>query len=104
MVYHILSRQSGSFAPPGVRVFSVNIPTTATSVKTLLNSAIAAHPGLIVQATFAPSLPVVVAATVKGAANATASNILISFTPPFTSDLHHINGVLHKIDQVLLPQ
>ena len=104
VVYHILSRQSGSFAPPGVRVFSVNIPTTATSVKTLLNSAIAAHPGLIVQATFAPSLPVVVAATVKGAANATASNILISFTPPFTSDLHHINGVLHKIDQVLLPQ
>jgi uncharacterized surface protein with fasciclin (FAS1) repeats len=105
VVYHIISRQSGSYAPPGVRVFSVNLPTTATAVKTLLNSAIAAHPGVTVQATFAPTLPIVVAATVKGAGNATASNILINLSGGApTSDLHHINGVLHKIDQVLLPQ
>ena len=107
VAYHILSSQSGSFAPPGIRVFSVNLPSTETAVKTLLNSAIAVHPGVIVKATFVspfPGVSVVAAATVKGAANATASNILISFTPPFTSDLHHINGVIHKIDQVLLPQ
>jgi uncharacterized surface protein with fasciclin (FAS1) repeats len=102
--YHIISSQGGSFAPPGLRVFSVNLPTAPTAVKTLLNSAVSVHPGVLVQATFAPGLPVVAAATVKGAANTTASNILISFVPPFTSDLHHVNGVLHKIDQVLRPQ
>jgi uncharacterized surface protein with fasciclin (FAS1) repeats len=104
LAYHIIGKQSGSYGPPGIRIFSVNCPTTATAVKTLLNSAIAIHPGIMVQATFVPGLPVVGAITVKGAANATASNVLISFTPPFTSDLHHINGVIHKIDQVLLPQ
>ena len=100
-----MSSQSGTYAPPGIRVFSVNIPTTATAVKTLLNSAggpYALHPGVMIQATFTG--PVVTAATVKGAANTTASNILISFSPPFTSDLHYVNGVIHKIDQVLRPQ
>ncbi len=101
VVYHILSSQSGTYAPPGIRVFSVNLPTTATVVKTLLNSAVAAHPGVTVQATFAPGMPVVAAATVKGAANATAANVIIGLT---TSDQHHVNGVIHKIDQVLLPQ
>ena len=104
LAYHVISSQTGAFAPPGIRVFSVNIPTTPTAIKTLLNSAVRVHPGVMVQATFLPGLPVVGAITVKGAANATASNVLISFTPPFTSDLHHINGVIHKIDQVLLPQ
>ena len=104
LAYHVISSQTGAFAPPGIRVFSVNIPTTPTAIKTLLNSAVAVHPGVMVQATFLPGLPVVGAITVKGAANATASNVLISFTPPFTSDLHHINGVIHKIDQVLIPQ
>jgi uncharacterized surface protein with fasciclin (FAS1) repeats len=100
VAYHILSAQSGSFAPPGVRVFSVNLPTTATLVKTLLNSAVSAHPGVTVQATFttlAPGLSVVATASVKGAANATASNIT-------ASDLHCVNGVIHKIDQALIPQ
>ncbi|MFT3679309.1 MAG: fasciclin domain-containing protein [Ferruginibacter sp.] len=104
VAYHILSSQSGTFAPPGIRVFSVNIPTTATNVKTLLNSGGApytAHPGLTIQATFASGLPVVQSATVKGAANPTASNVIIGLT---SSDQHCINGVLHKIDQALLPQ
>jgi len=104
VAYHILSSQSGTYAPPGIRVFSVNLPSTPTAVKTLLNSAVAVHPGVTVQATFVspvPGVSVVAAATVKGAANATASNILIGQT---TSDLHYLNGVIHKIDQVLLPQ
>ena len=94
VVYHLL----------GSRAFSVNIPTTATALKTLLNGAIAAHPGVTVQATF--GLTGVTAATVKGLGNATASNVLINPTPApgGTSDQHYINGTLHKIDQVLLPQ
>jgi hypothetical protein len=104
VVYHLLSSQSGTYAPPGVRAFSVNIPSSATNVKTLLNSAVAAHPGLTVQATFtsiAPGISRVTAATVKGAANPTASNVIMGFT---SSDLHFLNGVIHKIDQLLIPQ
>jgi uncharacterized surface protein with fasciclin (FAS1) repeats len=89
-VYHIL----------GTRAFTVNFPTTGSKVPTLLNLAVAAHPGVTLQASFTG--PVVTAATVKGAANATASMLLIN--PLTTSDQNATNGVLHKIDQVLLPQ
>ncbi len=100
VAYHVISSQSGTYGPPGLRVFSVNLPTAATTVKTLLNSAVAVHPGVTVQASFAspvPGVSVVTTATVKGAANATASNIT-------TKDINCVNGVIHKIDQVLLPQ
>ena len=94
IVYHLM----------GERAFSVNIPPVPTAEPTLLNSAIAAHPGVTIQATF--GLTGVTAATVKGLGNASASNILINPTPApgGTSDQHYINGVLHKIDQVLIPQ
>jgi uncharacterized surface protein with fasciclin (FAS1) repeats len=94
VVYHIL----------GNRAFSVNLPPAPVNVPTLLNGAIPVHPGVAVQATLTPAG--VTSATVKGAANATASNILInpSVGPGGTSDQHFINGVLHKIDQVLRPQ
>ena len=89
-VYHIL----------GTRAFTVNFPTTAANFPTLLNTAVPTHPGVGLQATFTG--PVVTAATVKGAANATASVVLIN--PVSTSDQNATNGVLHKINQVLLPQ
>lgn len=94
VVYHIL----------GQRAFSVNLPTTATFYPTLLNTAIPTHPGVKLQATF--GLTGVTAATVQGVGNATASNILINPTPApgGTSDQHYINGTIHKINQVLLPQ
>lgn len=94
VVYHLL----------GKRAFSVNIPAAATAVPTLLNTAIAVHPGVTVQATF--GLAGVTSATIKGLGNATASNVAVNPTPApgGTSDQHYINGVLHKIDQVLLPQ
>lgn len=93
VVYHILF---------GQRAFTPNIPTTATSVPTLLNSAVPTHPGVSIAATFTG--PVVTAATVKGVANPSASNILINPLPNGNSDQHYVNGVLHKIDQVLFPQ
>lgn len=93
VVYHLL----------GNRVFSVNLPVTATAFPTLLNSAIPTHPGVTIQATFGATG--VTAATIKGLFNPSASNILINPTPNTgTSDQHYINGVLHEIDQVLLPQ
>ncbi len=92
VVYHLL----------GVRAYTVNLPTTSANTPTLLNSAVPAHPGVTVQAAFGATG--VTAATVKGVANATASNILINPLPGGTSDQNYINGVLHKIDQVLRPQ
>jgi uncharacterized surface protein with fasciclin (FAS1) repeats len=92
IVYHLL----------GVRAFTVNFPTTATLVPTLLNSAVPAHPGVALKATFGATG--VTAATVKGVANPTASNITINPFPGGTSDQNYVNGVLHKIDQVLIPQ
>jgi uncharacterized surface protein with fasciclin (FAS1) repeats len=94
VVYHLL----------GSRAFTVNFPTTPANVPTLLNSAIPAHPGVTLQANFGATG--VTDATVKGAANPTASNLLINPmpAPAGTSDQLYINGVLHKIDQVLRPQ
>lgn len=91
LLYHILGTSI-----PGIRVFSVNLPTTTTSIKTLLNKDVAA------QATFTG--PFVGAATFKGAANSTASKVIINPLNPFATDQNYINGVIMKIDQVLLPQ
>lgn len=94
IVYHIL----------GVRAFNNNLPTTESYFPTLLNGAIPTHPGIGLKAVFTGSF--VSSATVKGVANATAANILINPlpAPSGTSDQFYLNGVLHKIDQVLLPQ
>lgn len=90
VVYHVL----------GSRAFSNNLPPTLTNVPTLLNTSISAHPGVGVQATLVtvPGFGLAAAsATVKGAANPTAATVT-------TSDLHYINGTMHIINQVLLPQ
>jgi hypothetical protein len=71
-------------------------------MKTLLNSVVAVHPGLTAQATFAG--PFVGAATFKGLANSTASNVIINPLNPFATDQNFVNGVIMKMDQVLLPQ
>lgn len=92
-VYHILF---------GQRTFTPNIPATTLTIPTLLNSAVPAHPGVGITATFTG--PVVTAATVKGLLNTTASNVIINPLPNGSSDQHYVNGVLHKIDQVLRPQ
>ncbi len=97
VVYHVL----------GSRAFTNNFPTTAESFPTLLNGAIPTHPGVSLKATF--GVPFVNVATVKGAANATEANVILNTAPltpdpAGTSDQHYVNGVIHKIDQVLMPQ
>jgi uncharacterized surface protein with fasciclin (FAS1) repeats len=81
VAYHLL----------GSRAFSVNMATTPTPVNTLL--ALPQVP---------TGVPVVItrtgnAVTVKGLANASAANVT-------SANIHSINGVIHRIDQVLLPQ
>ena len=100
LVYHIL----------GKRAYTNNMPTTATSFPTLLNTVFATHPGVKLKVNINAPNPFVASATVKDVySNSPAANIIINASPltpePFgTSDQEYINGVLHKIDAVLLPQ
>jgi len=94
VVYHVFTN----------RAFTNNFPTALTNYPTLLNSAVPSHPGVGLTATF--GTPFVNNATVKGLRNATAARVLLNPTPEpnGSSDQHYLNGVLHKIDQVLMPQ
>jgi len=69
------------------RAFSPNLPTAATPVPTLLSASLPTAPLLTVDATQG----------VRGAKNPSFSRIT-------AVDRHAINGVYHKIDQVLMPQ
>jgi hypothetical protein len=97
VAYHVHIKDNkppaaGSVQPfTGSRAFSVNLPTVPTPINTWLKVVLAPNPAppLVVNAT--PP------ASVKGFANATASNII-------AVDRHCVNGVYHVIDQVLLPQ
>lgn len=97
VVYHLLAAKTGTTFQ-GLRAFSVNMPSTEGNSFTLLNSAVAAHPGVTLKATY--GFAGVIAITAKGLGNATASNVQINPTPApgGTSDQHYINGVLHKIE------
>jgi len=68
------------------RAFSTNLPSAATPVPTLLSASLPTAPLLTVDATQG----------VKGFKNPTYSKIT-------ALDRHAINGIYHKIDQVLLP-
>ncbi len=100
VVYHVL----------GKRAFTNNFPTVETAYPTLLNTVLTSHPGVKLTATFNPPFPFVRQAQVKDVyTNSPAANIIINTNPltpdPFgTSDQNFVNGVLHKIDAVLLPQ
>lgn len=88
------------------RAFTNNFPTTEANFPTLLNTVLPTHSGVGLKVTM--GAPFATAATVKGAENATAANIIINAAPLMSdpngsSDQHYLNGVLHKIDQVLLP-
>jgi Fasciclin domain len=72
----------------GVRAFSPNLPTTPTPLPTLLSAGLPGAPPVIVDA----SVP-----NIKGFKNPTASRIILT-------DRTATNGVIHNIDQVMLPQ
>jgi uncharacterized surface protein with fasciclin (FAS1) repeats len=102
LAYHVL----------GARAFTNNFPTSETIFPTLLNTdtAYLNHPGVKLKATFGVGSPFVSAATIIDINRSTRDAHLIINTTPLrpdpigTSDQHYINGVLHKIDAVLMPQ
>jgi hypothetical protein len=74
------------------RAYSTNLPLTTSLIKTMLNNAVPIHPGITVdRSTTAPRL--------LGAANGAGN-----FSNFVTTDRNALNGVLHIIDRVLLPQ
>jgi Fasciclin domain len=88
----------------GVRAFNCNMPTTAANFPTLLNGAIAAHPGMRLQATFAA--PFASGFTANGLGTLPPGGAAYSGTPAnaVKRDQQGVNGVYHIIDRVLLPQ
>jgi hypothetical protein len=100
LVYHVL----------GVRAYTNNFGTTVTAYPTLLNSVLTTHPGLKIKTTFNAPNPFVASMTVKDVYNnSPAANVILNTSPLLpdpigTSDQSFVNGVLHKIDRVLLPQ
>ena len=98
LVYHIL----------GSRAFTNNFPRNPTPQPTLLQV-----PGMtnalpvFLNCKF--GMPFVDSATVKGLSNPAPVNIIINSTPlasdpDGTSDQLYLNGILHKIDGILMPQ
>lgn len=90
VAYHVMIRgvlnPTTSPSPDLVRVFSTNLSSTASTTPTFLNMINAAAPSLTVST-----------AGVKGAANPSTA----AFTK---TDIHVLNGVIHNINQVLMPQ
>ena len=96
VLYHIL----------GVRAFSVNFPPTPTLFPTLLNGGIPNHPGVNVQSIFAANGLSVTSIKVIGMGTMPPGGAPFS-GPAATStafDRNAVNGVVHVIDRVLLPQ
>ncbi|HLY71578.1 MAG TPA: fasciclin domain-containing protein [Puia sp.] len=105
VAYHILAVPAeGSFEPLD-RVFSVNFPTTPGSfVTTLVNASVGGHPGIMAQATFTG--PFVTSLQFTGLGTFPPGGNPYSGAPANTIvfDEIGVNGVVHKIDKVLLPE
>lgn len=111
IAYHVFDGRSGR---PG-RAFLNNFAVNEEVYKTLLNSNPLGtfHPGVGIKASFTNGL--VSAATVKAytldpstqppGVDSSIANVIVNpyYTPFGSSDQHYLNGVLHKIDRVLVP-
>lgn len=91
VAYHVHIRgvlgTAPNFSPDLIRVFSTNLPATATQATTFLSMLNPAAPRLTISA----------ATGIRGTGNASASSII-------RPDWHNLNGVIHVINQVLIPQ
>ncbi|HLX92623.1 MAG TPA: fasciclin domain-containing protein [Puia sp.] len=105
LVYHILAIQASGSYEPLDRVFSVNFPSVPGSfVTTLVNSAYPSHPGIMALAVF--SGPIVNDLQFTGLGTFPPGGMPYSGTTAHAVKMDEIgvNGVVHIIDQVLLPQ
>jgi uncharacterized surface protein with fasciclin (FAS1) repeats len=103
LAYHFLASNSSGSYTPDIRVFSVNIGAIPRFIKTLVNAGFA-HPGILVQSSFTG--PFVTSLKFTGLGTFPPGGAPYSGAPAIAVafDKHAVNGVLHVIDKVLLPQ
>lgn len=107
VAYHLFASLTTSTTTPyqpNIRVFSNNISANpGFFIKTLVNGSIAAHPGVMAQATYTG--PAVTALKFSSYGTFPPGGAPFSYTAnALTMDKHAVNGVYHIIDKVLLPQ
>lgn len=106
LVYHFLATPNpltGAYEP-NIRVFSNNFSTTPTLYKTLINSAVANHPGILAQATFTGPFVSSLQFTGVGTFPPGGAPFSGGAAKAVSMDNHAVNGVYYVIDKVLLPQ
>jgi len=105
VVYHILAVQADGSYQPLDRVFSVNFPTTPGSfVTTLVNNGVPQHPGIMPVATFTGPFVTSLQFTGYGTFPPGGAPYSGPAANTVTFDELGVNGIVHKIDRVLLPQ
>lgn len=104
LAYHFIATNAGAGYQPNVRMFSNNFGTNPTFYKTLVNSSVAVHPGIMAKATFTG--PFVSSLTFTGMGTFSPGGA--PFSGPAANavamDKLGVNGVYFVLDKVLLPQ
>jgi uncharacterized surface protein with fasciclin (FAS1) repeats len=104
LVYHFLATDMGAGFQPNIRVFSNNFSATPKFYTTLINSAVAVHPGILEQATFTDQLVKSLKFTGLGTFPPGGAPYSDAPANAISMDNHAVNGVYYIIDKVLLPQ
>lgn len=104
LAYHFIASGTGATTSPKVRIFSVNVPSTPAFLNTLVNGAVAAHPGIRAQATFTGPVATNVSFIGLGTFPSGGAPFSSPASVVIDKDNHAVNGVFHIIDRVLLPQ
>lgn len=89
---------------PNIRVFAANVSATPIFIKTMVNSSLATHPGIMAQSTFTGPF----ATALKFTQAAPIPPSTTPFSAPAANvvglDKHAVNGVYHITDRVLMPR
>jgi uncharacterized surface protein with fasciclin (FAS1) repeats len=106
LAYHVLASKNTNPAAfqPDIRAFSNNFSTTPSFHTTLVNGSVAVHPGVLAQATFTGPFVTSLKFTGLGTLPSGGAPFSGVAANAITQDVHAVNGVVHVIDRVLLPQ
>ena len=104
LAYHFLATDAGAGFQPNIRVFSNNFETTPTFYKTLVNSSVGIHPGIMAQATFTGPFVTSLKFTGMGTFPPGGAPFTGAAATVVSQDNLGVNGIFHVIDKVLLPQ
>ena len=104
IAYHFLATDAGKGFLPNIRVFSNNFETTPTAHKTLVNTSVGVHPGIMAQATFTGPFVSSLKFTGMGTFPPGGAPFSGEAATAVSKDNLAVNGIFHIIDKVLLPQ